>query len=122
MQITSPRVFIPVALLAFQIAAIAYARTVTTRYFCWAPYDTQTEYTASAKVNGRELSASEFRERYRRPMKGTDNRSPQHVIDMLEQAEARREKLGNQATIDMNYHVNGGPLREWHWPVEASQH
>ena len=59
MQIISPKVLVPVALLVFQVAAILYARTVTTRYFCWAPYDTQTEYTATAVVNGHELTAAE---------------------------------------------------------------
>jgi hypothetical protein len=121
MQITSPKVFIPAALLVFQMASILHARTVTTRYFCWAPYDTQTEYTAKAVVNGHELTAAEFRERYRRPMKGGDNRSPQHVIDMLEQAEEKHEKLGDKTTIDMKYHVNGGPLREWHWTETHTQ-
>ncbi|QHN04900.1 hypothetical protein FTO74_17175 [Granulicella sp. WH15] len=110
------RILIPALLLIFQVCAIGYARTVPTRYFCWAPYDTQTEYTARAVVNGHELTAEEFRARYRRPAKGGDNRSPQHVIDMLEQAEAKHEKLGDKTTIDMDYHVNGKELRQWHWP------
>jgi hypothetical protein len=116
MEYASPKVLIPAALLVFQLGAILYARTVTTRYFCWAPYDTQTEYTARAVVNGHELTAAEFRKRYRRPMKGGDNRSPQHVIDMLEQAEEKNEKLGDKTTIEMKYRVNGGAVREWHWP------
>jgi hypothetical protein len=121
MQITSPKILIPAALLVFQVAAILYARTVTTRYFCWAPYDTQTEYTARAVVNGHELTAAEFRRRYRRPIKGGDNRSPQHVIDMLEQAEAKHEKEGDKTTIEMKYRVNGGVPREWHWPEARTQ-
>jgi len=81
----------------------------------------QTEYTAKAMVNGHELTPAEFRTRYRRPMKGGDNRSPQHVIDMLAQAEAKHEKSGDKTTIDMKYHVNGGVLRQWHWPESQSQ-
>jgi hypothetical protein len=109
------RTVIPIALFIFQLGAIVYARFVPTRYFCWAPFDTQTEYTAKASVNGRKLSAAEFRQRYRRPMHGFDNRSPQHVIDMLQQVEERRAKPGEQATVVMTYRVNGKETREWRW-------
>ena len=110
------RVVIPVLLFAFQLGAIVYARFVPTRYFCWAPYDTQTDYTATAVVNGKKLSAAEFRKRYRRPARGFDNRSPQHVFDMLEQVEKKRAALGESATIVVKYRVNGKELREWRWP------
>jgi hypothetical protein len=110
------RVAIPLVLFALQLGAIVYARFVPTRYFCWAPYDIQTDYTASATVNGKRLSGAEFRQRYRRPARGFDNRSPQHVIDMLQQVEEKRAPLGEQATIVMKYRVNGKEQREWHWP------
>jgi hypothetical protein len=110
------RVAIPVLLLAFQLCAIIYARTVPTRYFCWAPYDTQTQYDATATVNGHVLTPAEFRARYRRPEHGSDNRSPQHVTDMLAQAEAKHEQLGDKTTIRMEYRVNGKDIREWRWP------
>jgi hypothetical protein len=110
------RLLIPVLLLAFQLGAIVHARFVPTRYFCWAPYDTQTDYTATAIVNGRPLTAREFQKRYRRPQHGFDNRSPQHVIDMLQQAEEKHAARGDQTTIVVNYRVNGKDPREWHWP------
>ena len=110
------RIAIPVLLLAFQLGAIIYARAVPTRYFCWAPYDTQTQYDATATVNGHILTPAEFRIRYRRPEHGSDNRSPQHIIDMLAQAEARHEKLGDKTIILMEYRVNGKDLRVWRWP------
>ena len=110
------RTVIPIILFAFQLGAIVYARFVPTRYFCWAPYDTQTDYVATATVNGRKLTAAEFRQRYRRPQRGFDNRSPQHVIDMLEQVERKRAKLGDETTIVMKYRVNGKEVREWRWP------
>jgi hypothetical protein len=110
------RIVIPVLLLAFQVCAICYARFVPTRYFCWAPYDTQTVYTARAVVNGHELTAQEFLYRYRRPEHGNDNRSPQHVIDMLAQAEAKHAKQGDVTKIDMKYRVNGKQQQEWRWP------
>lgn len=113
------RIIIPVLLFAFQLGAIVYARFVPTRYFCWAPYDTQTDYVAKAVVNGKELSAAEFRERYRRTQHGTDNRSPQHVIDMLRQVEEKRVAEGDHATIVMKYRVNGGGQQVWRWPAHS---
>jgi hypothetical protein len=110
------RTLIPIALFVFQLGAIIYARFVPTRYFCWAPYDTQTDYTATATVKGKKLTPAEFRQRYRRPNRGFDNRSPQHVFDMLEQVEEKRAKLGETATIEVEYRVNGKELREWRWP------
>ena len=110
------RTAIPVALFVFQLGAIVYARFVPTRYFCWAPYDTQTDYVATATVNGKKLTAAEFRQRYRRPQRGFDNRSPQHVFDMLEQVEQKRSRLGDTAAIVVKYRVNGKELREWRWP------
>jgi hypothetical protein len=110
------RTVIPILLFAFQLGAIAYARFVPTRYFCWAPFDTQTDYVASATVNGHELTAAEFRQRYRRPMRGFDNRSPRHVIDMLQQVEEKRAASGQKAVVVMKYRVNGKELQEWRWP------
>ena len=61
------RNLIALLLFGFQLGAIVYARFVPTRYFCWAPYDTQTDYVATATVMANRLSAAEFRQRYRRP-------------------------------------------------------
>ena len=110
------RTVIPILLFAFQLGAIVYARFVPTRYFCWAPFDIQTDYVATAAVNGKKLTPAEFRQRYRRPARGFDNRSPQHVIDMLQQVEEKRARLGERATIVMKYRVNGKEEQEWRWP------
>jgi hypothetical protein len=115
------RIIIPILLFAFQLGAIIYARFVPTRYFCWAPFDTQTDYVASAIVNGHKLTPAEFRKRYRRPEKGFDNRSPQHVIDMFRGVEEKRTALGEKVTIAMRYRVNGKDLKEWHWPTVPKQ-
>jgi hypothetical protein len=117
----SLKTIIPAALLIFQLGAILYARFVPTRYFCWAPFDTQTDYVATSVVNGHQLTAAEFQKRYRRNQHGFDNRSPQHVIDMLEQVEEKRAALGENATIVMKYRVNGKELREWRWPEASPQ-
>jgi len=115
------RILIPILLFAFQLGAIAYARFVPTRYFCWAPFDIQTDYTATATVDGHELTAAEFQKRYRRARRGFDNRSPQHVIDMLQQAEEKHAALGEKATIVMKYRVNGKESQEWHWPPSEAK-
>jgi hypothetical protein len=109
------RLGLGLALLAFQAGAIVYARFVPARYFCWAPFDMQTEYTATVRVAGRELSAAEIRQRYRRPAKGVDNRSVQHVVDIFEQTE-RRYHAGDPAEILLRYRVNGHREGEWRWP------
>jgi len=113
------RTLIPALLLAFQLGAICYARFVPTRYFCWAPFDIQTDYVAKSTVNGHELTAAEFRQRYRRPMRGFDNRSPQHVIDMLQQVEEKRAAFGDRAVLAMKYRVNGKEPLRWSWPTQT---
>src|SRR3954449_9789244 len=113
------RLIIPVLLFAFQLGAIVYARFVPTRYFCWAPFDTQTDYVATSVVNGHQLTDAELRGRYRRPKRAFDNRSPQHVIDMLQQVEEKRAVQGEKASVSMKYRVNGKEPQEWHWPANG---
>jgi hypothetical protein len=108
------RTAVGVLFLAFQLAAIVYARRSPSRYFCWAPYDTQTDFTIRAALHGRPLTPAEIRQRYRRPARGSDNRSPQHVIDMIEGVE-RRLPPDRQADVLLTYRVNGRPERSWQW-------
>lgn len=110
-----PRLAVGGAFLFFQLAAIIYARFVPARYFCWAPYDMQTDYVARVRVAGRELTPAEIRARYRRGAKGTDNRSVQHVIDIFEQTELRYH-AADPAEIELHYTVNGHEKGEWRWP------
>jgi len=100
------------ALLAFQVGAIVYARYVPARYFCWAPYDMQTDYVIHATVNGRPLNADEIRLRYRRGPSGTDNRSFQHIIDIVEQAEQRYHP-NDRTEVRIGYRINGGREQQW---------
>lgn len=106
------RTIVGVAILAFQLAMIVYARFVPSRYFCWAPYDVQTEYWITTTVNGRKLTADEIRTRYRRTPHGTDNRSPQHVMDILEGVE-KHYRPNDHAVVTMRYRVNGKEERLW---------
>ena len=104
-----------VALLVFQLAMIVYARFVPSRYFCWAPFDIQTEYKLQVTVNGRPLTGKEIRFRYRRPQAGTDNRSPQHVIDIIQGYEENYGR-NDRAQVMMRYRVNGKQEQVWRWP------
>lgn len=108
------RTLLGLAFLLFQLAAIVYARFSPARYFCWAPYDTQTDYALTVSVHGRPLSPAEIRRRYRRPPRGADNRSPQNLIDILEGVE-RRLPTSDQASISMTYRVNGKQEQTWQW-------
>jgi hypothetical protein len=108
------RAIVGVAILSFQLAMIVYARFVPSRYFCWAPYDVQTEYWITTVVNGRKLTAGEIRTRYRRTQHGTDNRSPQHVMDILEGVE-KQYRRSEHAVVTMRYRVNGKEERLWRW-------
>ena len=109
-----PRLLLASAWLVFQLGAIAYARFVPARYFCWAPYDTQTEYWVTVHQGARELSPAEIRKRYRRAAHGFDNRSAQNVIDMFQQAEERYHR-SDPARIEMRYRVNGHIDGQWKW-------
>jgi hypothetical protein len=106
---------IGLSLLAFQIGAIAYARFVPSRYFCWAPFDMQTDYELAVTVNGKKLTAKEIQQRYRRAAKGTDNRSFQHLIDIIEQTEQRYHP-DDDTHVTMTYQINGKPKQQWHYP------
>jgi hypothetical protein len=103
---------IGLALLLFQLGAIVYARFVPSRYFCWAPFDMQTEYRLDVTVNGRKLSPPEIQQRYRRPAKGVDNRSTQHLIDIIELAEQRYHSEDAVEAV-MIYRVNGKEWQQW---------
>jgi hypothetical protein len=105
---------IGLSLLALQLGAIVYARFVPTRYFCWAPFDMQTDYRLEVRVNGRKLSPAEIQQRYRRPAGGTDNRSSHHVMDIIAQAEQGYHP-DDQTEVQMTYRVNGKQEQQWRY-------
>jgi len=102
-------------ILFFQIVMIGYARFTPARYFCWAPFDIQSEYSLDVSVAGRPLTAAEVRHRYRRPKVGFDSRSIQHLIDIVEQYEQTYGR-GDHASVVMKYRVNGKAEQEWRYP------
>ena len=110
------RTLAAIALLAFQLAMIGYARFVPSRYFCWAPMDSQNLYSISVVIDGRELDPEEVGERYRQPAEGGNWQAVQHVLDKVQQYE---ETYGRDdaARVVVTYSVNGHPEETWTWPL-----
>src|SRR5438105_15060448 len=104
-------------ILLFQLVMIGYARFVPSRYFCWAPYDIQSEYRLDVSIGGRPLTANQIRTRYRRPKQGVDNRSIQHVMDIVQQYEETYGR-GDRAQVVMKYRINGKAEQEWRYPPQ----
>lgn len=109
------RTIAAVAILAFQLVMIGYARFVPARYFCWAPYDIQSEYKLDVTIGGHALTAAQIRARYRRPRQGVDNRSIQHVMDIVQQYEQTYGR-NDRAWVSMTYRVNGKAEQAWQYP------
>lgn len=95
---------------------IGASRRTPARYFCWAPFDMQTDYQLEVTLHGRKLTPQQIRERYRRPAKGTDNRSVQNLIDILQGYEEKYAGA-NRAEILMRYRINGKEERQWRYPA-----
>lgn len=104
-----------VSLLLLQAGAIVRARFAADRYFCWAPFDQQTVYSIAVTVGDEGLAASQIRQRYRRPAEGVDNRSANHLFDIITCAEQKFEKWG-RSRVHVRYRINGHEEREWRYP------
>ena len=94
---------------------IGYARLTDARYFCWAPFDSQNEYTIKVVIKDRGLSDQEIRKRYHIWAKGLDSRSIKHVKNIIKQYETtygRRDK----AKVTLAYSTNGFKKPDWVWP------
>lgn len=111
------RVILGTALLLFQMSMIVYARFVPSRYFCWAPMDSQNLYEIQTSINGRNLSPDEILSRYRQPSKGGNWQAIQHVLDKIKQYEETYGR-NDKALVSVTYSVNGHPKQQWYWPQE----
>lgn len=109
------RTLAAIALLAFQVVMIGYARFVPSRYFCWAPMDSQNLYSIAVVIDGRELNPEEIEARYRQPAQGGNWQAIQHALDKVRQYE---ETYGREdgAKVVVTYTVNGHPEETWTWP------
>lgn len=102
-----------VLILLFQVSMIIFARFDAMRYFCWAPFDALNRYElTSVVVNDRELSDAEIFARYRIRRQGFDQRSIQHVKDILIQYE-QTYGVGDSSRLEMTFDTNGGDAQTW---------
>lgn len=102
-------------LLLLQAGAIVRARFANDRYFCWAPFDQQTKYSIGVTIGDEGLAYQQISKRYRRPAEGVDNRSAQHLFDIITRAEKKFEPAG-RSRVFVRYSVNGHPEQEWRYP------
>jgi hypothetical protein len=109
------RLWAGVLILAVQAVFIARARFTDQRYFCWAPYDSNYEYSIAVTHGGRALSPAEIAKRYTIPQEGLNQRAIREVIDTVMAVEERIDpREGTQAEIVWS--CNGGEELMWHWP------
>lgn len=104
-----------VTLLMLQAGAIVRARFAGDRYFCWAPFDQQTKYSIGVSIGDEWLAEEQIRKRYRRPATGVDNRSAQHLFDIISRAEQRFEPAGRSRVV-VRYRINGHQEQVWRYP------
>ena len=109
------RMFVGIAILAAQLVMIGVARVHPIRFYTWAPFDSQNDFTIQAVVDGRELTPTEIRERYRKPARGHSPRSIYEVISTIEYVETHyRQK--DPAIVTVVYSTNGDPEQTWRFP------
>lgn len=106
--------FLVAVFFVTQLTLIIWARFAPERYFCWAPHDCQTEYELTVFVNGKELTDQEIIDRYHRPRKERDVRSPGNVKGWIMQ-ESRTYSHNDEILVIMKYQVNGIPQEPWIW-------
>ena len=111
------RTSLGLALLLFQVVMIINARFVPSRYFCWAPMDSQNLFEVDVIIDGRALTEEEILGRYRQPKKGGNWQAIQHVKDKIQQYEQTYGR-DDHAEITLRYTVNGGREQIWRWPPE----
>jgi hypothetical protein len=103
-----------IAFLCFQLGLVVWARFVPQRYFCWAPHDSQVEYTLKVAINGRELDDKGIFERYRRHQKDRDVRAAANVQKMIVQRDTTYGQ-NDDVTVVMEYAINGIGQAPWLW-------
>jgi phage tail protein X len=67
------------------------------------------------QINGRELSGDEIGQRYYVRSEGITENPIQNLMDIVRQREQTYGR-NDHAAVELVYHPNGGPAREWRWP------
>jgi hypothetical protein len=111
------RTILATTYLLLQIVMLVYARIEPDAYFHWAPFDTQSEYRISVKIDGRVLSSEEVSQRYQEPSQGIDFHSIEHLLQLVRQYESTYGKK-DKAIVMVRYRINGGAMKHWLWPTD----
>ena len=104
-----------ITFLVGQLAWGLYERTRPTRYFCWAPNDTVTDYELEVTIDSRLASDDQVYRRYGWPRAGRFENVPQHLVDIIRQYEITYGRREN-ARVRLRYRVNNHAPQEWVWP------
>jgi hypothetical protein len=100
------------AILLLQVGAIVYARFAPSRYFCWAPHDSQVDYKIAVTLDGKPLTDEQVASRYRLPPSGVEARSIEAVLSVVRQYEQTLGR-GERAAVVVTYRLNGGEPQTW---------
>jgi hypothetical protein len=92
--------------LIAQLVWVLDQQAGSSRYFAWAPNDSETEYSIAVRVDDRALTPDEIQERYHIPVNGVDETFPGHVLSVVEQYEATYGR-DDGAIVTVSYRVNG---------------
>jgi hypothetical protein len=103
-----------VAVLACQLALVAYEHLGPTRYFAWAPNDYVVQYQLTVTVGGRPLSPAVVRSRYHLAPHGIFYFPAQHIIDDVQQYE-RTYGRHDRVLVTLTYRLNGHAQKTWRW-------
>ena len=95
---------------------IGVARVHPMRFYSWAPFDSQNEYSIKVSVDGRELSAQEITQRYHIRQRGVNPRSLYEYTSLIAYVE-EHYRPGDRAQVEVTYRTNGSPEQQWHWPA-----
>ena len=101
--------------LLIQVASIVYARFIPERFFCWAPYDSQSKYEIIVTVNGEKLSEEDIKARYHYKANSWEERAIGNIFSYIESYESTYGKHDN-AKVVVKYATNGKSEQIWTLP------
>jgi hypothetical protein len=101
-----------ITILLLQVGAIVYARFSPSRYFCWAPHDSQADYRITVIADGAPLTDEQVERRYRIAPSGVEARSIYAVTSLVEQYETTIGK-GERVDVTVTYRINGREPQQW---------
>lgn len=107
-------------LLGAQLVMSVVARFHPIRFYTWAPFDSQNEYSIAVVVDGRALDPLEVNRRYHKAPRGVSPRSIYEVVSLVEYVESKY-LAGERASVVVTYRTNGGPEQKWRWPKEGGR-